>query len=141
MIADEFISKYPEFRDIAVGRDDFDSAIQNELDFSDEVITKVNFRKFRDKAVCLLTAHRLTLRFKVVMDKHGLNSVSLPGVVVSHSASAGGLSLSANVSEMVSSRQAFVADLSRTNYGLELLSLMDSVISPMVLVTSNEGET
>lgn len=121
---ESFLASYPEFAAVN------STAVENELNFQNSLVNADNFGNFRDRAVFLVTAHRLVLRHPI----SGVKSQSTPGVVTAQQAQTGGLSVQTTVSAMVSGDKAFRADMARTNYGLELLSLMDTVIAPGMMV-------
>ena len=91
--------------------------------------------------VYLRTAHYLALRFNIAegLAAAGVNSeMTETGAVSSMSASVGSLSITKANSALLSSDNAFEADLSRTRYGLEFLSLLEMVVAPAQVVISRD---
>jgi hypothetical protein len=127
---DSFLVRFPEFATVGGSAENASAIVTDELAFNDELVHKVEFGKFRDRALSLLTAHRLALRYQA--NESGMNPQNMPGIMSQQSGNVSGVSAMSTVSAMVSGDRAFTADMSRTNYGLEFLSLLDLVICPAI---------
>jgi hypothetical protein len=132
--SDTFLAAYPEFGNIGNSLLNVSSVITSELDFSVLLMNPKIGIDFRDRAISLLTAHRLAIRFKINLTSYGMKLIDKPGIITQQAAQTGGLNITATVSALVSGDNAYKADLSRTNYGLEFLSLIAVVVPPMGLV-------
>jgi hypothetical protein len=106
------------------------AAIEAELLKDNLYIHNTAWGDYRDIAVMLLVAHRLTLRFRI--DKDDVLPQNMPGALTSVNVSTSGQQIQTDTVGGPEDRN-FKADLVRTNYGREFLSLMDSVISPGML--------
>lgn len=121
----EFIEDYPEFEDVP------ERAISKRILRASQILDSKTFKHFFNDAVELLTAHWLCLRYNLssAMARNGINqSITNSGTVNSVSASSGSLSESYSHNSLMSSDDATTADWARTEYGLQLLSLIDMVI-------------
>src|ERR1035441_5203013 len=108
---------YPEFNSINPDPTAVTTVVGRFLTDADNFISDSAFGALRDKAVELLAAHRLALKFPVT----GVLNQNVPGVLNSQGASTSGLNIGVATSAMVTGDVAYRADYSRTNYGLELL--------------------
>jgi hypothetical protein len=124
----DFLADYPEFAGIDPATDTATAIVARYLDNADSYLSNSAFGTLRDQAVELLTAHRLAIRYKV--SSPTIRNPNVPGVLTSQSASGGGLSFGLAHSTAVTGDSAWRADLARTNYGLELLAMMESSIAP-----------
>jgi len=119
-----FIARFPEFGAIKVTAPvTVESVCQIALDDADAFLSNTAFGPLRDKAVCLVAAHRTALRYDV--SSGGVISQNTPGVATSLTADTGSLSQVTSVSAMVIGKDPFKADYARTSYGLEFLSMVD----------------
>jgi hypothetical protein len=126
-----FVQEYPEFASIP------GSAIANQitrltLQINQEVFTDELF----DIALSLLVAHRLSLRFNIScgVNSNGMRSpLTSVQTVNNRSASPDSLSESSVTSGLITGDNAFMADLARTEYGLEFLNLIQTQVSPVTL--------
>lgn len=123
-----FIARYPEFAAVIppTGTTVAD-IIGVHIADAEAYVSDSAFGALRDKAVCLVAAHRAALRHMTQLA--GMNGQNAPGVATSVSAEVGGMSVVNTVSQMVSSPQSIRADFARTNYGLEYLSLVDVCVA------------
>ena len=129
----EFIEDYPEFGSVP------EKAINKRILLASQVLSSGALKEFYNEAVELLTAHWLCLRYNISssMRDNGINpSLTNSGTVNSVSASSGSLSESYSHNSLMSSDDATTADWARTEYGLELLSLIDLVIPAGYVVYS-----
>jgi hypothetical protein len=120
-----FLAAYPEFDAITP------AVIDAEIVKDDKILNPTAWGDMRDTALMLVVAHRLTLRFR--MDKDNVLPQNMPGAVTSLDANNGGITVS---TEAISSPDSsnIEKDFSRTNYGVEYLTLLHSVIPPGMLV-------
>ena len=121
---------YPEFANVGT------PAVGIFLSDADAFTSDSAFGALRDKAVGLLTAHRLALKYPTT----GVLNQNVPGVLNSQNASTSGLSIGVAVSAMVTGDSPFYADYSRTNYGVELLNLIAAAVSPMVVTGTGNAD-
>jgi hypothetical protein len=131
----EFIALYPEFTSIS------SPAVSAILVRESTLLSETNWDKFWYHAICLMTAHRLALRFNIssAVSAAGMRSpLSSIQTVNNRSASPDSLSESSATSSLITGENAFNADLARTEYGLEFLSLMQTVISPVDVIVSSD---
>jgi hypothetical protein len=119
-----FLAAYPEFDTIAA------AVIDAELLKDNLYINDTAWGDYRDIALMLLIAHRLTLRFRI--DKDDVLPQNMPGALTSVNVTTSGQQIQTDSVGGPEDRN-FKADLQRTNYGREFLTLMDSVISPGML--------
>ncbi|HBG77258.1 MAG TPA: hypothetical protein DDW84_00200 [Phycisphaerales bacterium] len=127
-----FLTLYPEFALVGGTSQTAATIVAAEVAYQNSLMSDSAFGDFRDRALCLLVAHRLAVRFRITDTK--LNAVDAPGVLTQQSSNTNGVSATLTPSALVGSSNALKADLSRTVYGLEYLSLLDTVISPAMLV-------
>jgi hypothetical protein len=127
----EFLLDYPEFANIVNGVQTAADIVDWELKRSDRIVSRSTFGNQRYDALELLTAHRLGVRYKI--GTVGVQAQNRPGLMTSQSASTGGLNFSMAHSALITGDQAWRADLSRTNYGLQYLSLIDQSVPPMLM--------
>ena len=131
----DFIAAYPEFAGVPEAQG------KRQLGLGVKLWSPGVVGNFHDEMVYLWTAHYLALRFNIAdgLESSGVNpEMTGSGTVSSMSASVGSLSITNANSAMVSSDNAFEADMSRTRYGLEFLSLLDMVVGPGRVVISPE---
>ena len=129
----DFIAEYPELAGVA------QAVVERRLLATSNYLSEDVWGDFWLEAGFLFTAHKLALRFNISADVFtaGMRSAnSTIKTVTSQSASPDTLSESSVVSELVTSKDPFTADLARTNYGLEFLALMHTVVSPANVVVS-----
>lgn len=126
---------YPEFSNINPDPTAVTTVVGYFLTDADNFISDSAFGALRDKAVGLLAAHRLALKFPLT----GVTNQNIPGVINSQGASTSGLNISVATSALVTGDVAYRADYARTNYGLELLTLMDAAIAPARTVGVGDG--
>lgn len=120
-----------------------EGAAQRQLDASNLLMLPTNWGDRYSLACGLLTAHNLALRFTDQVTEgrrdQGMSMGFLdPGLIATHkSATVGGLSEGSSLAPFAMSKDPFIYGLSRTEYGLELLTLMQmwlpagfTVISP-----------
>jgi hypothetical protein len=120
----DFVTAFPEFAAI-------DSAAGGRLfALGVKLLNAGVLGEFYTDLLFLWVAHYLALRFNVggTADDLGMNDQSQVGITNSMSASTGSLSVSNSHNAMVTGDNAFEADMSRTNYGLEFLSLLSAVV-------------
>jgi hypothetical protein len=119
-----------------------ETAAQRQLDASNLMMLPTNWGDKYSLACGLLTAHNLALRFtdQVTQGRRdaGMNVSFLdPALIaVSKSAMVGGLSESSALAPFAQSTDPFTYGLSRTEYGLELLTLMQMWLAPGRIVLS-----
>ena len=126
-----FLGLYPEFTAINADSAVTTAIVQNSLDYADAFLSDTAFGTLRNHAAGLLVAHRLCIRYSPTIG--ALQAQAKPGIENSQNVGPGAVSFGVAHSRLVESENAWQADLSRTNYGLELLSLMDSSIAPMAI--------
>ena len=112
----QFWTDYPEFTGIDP---------TNEIARADAILSLSAFGTLRDDSIELLVAHRLCIRNPA---NGALQRHMTPGIENSQNVSPGGVSIGVAHSRLVESERAWQADLSRTDYGLELLGRMDMTI-------------
>jgi len=124
-----FLAEFPEFANVAP------TAVDRRLAQSAIALNPGRLGMWYDDLCFLWSAHYLYLRFDIGsgLDTNGLNEQENQGVTTSQSASTNGLASSTSVSALVSSDNAINADFSRTQYGLEFLSLLRQALPPAML--------
>jgi len=143
----QFIEHYPEFSAtlpefvpigsvwIVIPK----APVEHQLTKGNITLSRQEWDRYWSFAVELWTAHYLALRFNIQPNLTALNLRNINTVIgVAQSMSAGNTSLSESRTNpaMLNSENPFYADFARTEYGLEFLSLMQSVISPAGIVLS-----
>jgi hypothetical protein len=128
-----FIDEYPEFYGLP------STAVGRLLTVASSMLSETTWGDFWSHACSLLVAHRLCLRFNIsaAIKSSGMNSpLASIQTVNNRSASPDSLSESSVTSALITGEDPFTADLARTEYGLEFISLMRMVISPCDIVNS-----
>ena len=127
--SDTFLAEYPEFSGVA------GSAVERRVAQALATISESRLGVYYEDAVYLWCAHYLYLRFDVgeAMDANQIIEQENQGVTTSQGASTSGLTSSTSVSALTASDNPVEADLARTNYGLQYLSLLRQTLSPMAL--------
>lgn len=125
-----FLETYPEFGRLEP------NIVQMQGDTS---IAYLNYRAFGRMyalAVALLTAHRLATTYDILdeLDANGKTNLVDTSVGTSNSASTSSLSEGSTPLGLVTGDDPFNADLARTGYGLQLLVLIKTWISPGEIV-------
>jgi hypothetical protein len=128
LTAADFLADYPEFGAVNADPTVASTIVTRFLALADAFLSDGAFGTLRDHALGLYTAHRLAVRFKTTLA--GLQPQGSPGTVTSQNASTSGLAVTRQPPAAAGSEQAWKADLSRTNYGLEYLALLDACIGP-----------
>lgn len=129
----EFTATFPEFAGVP------QTAAGFRLDLSARLLSEASLGKWWKYAVFLLTAHYLALRFDLSdqMMEAGVNpGLGSSGAVTEVSASTGGLSQKMAGNALATGGDPLGADLARTSYGLEYLSLLERVVGPGGVVVS-----
>lgn len=132
-----FIKWFPEFASVNQG------AVEFELEWSNDLLPvkvwKCNWRR----ASALFTAHRLYLRFLIVdqaAEEAGVRpGAAMVGAGSSMSVSTTSMSESKTASVLMNSASPTEADLGRSEYGLQLLALIDAVIPVSKVVYSPDA--
>lgn len=129
-----FVEWFPEFAGLS------ESAVQFALDFGNAWLKAGIWGDLYQRAVALLTAHSLFLRYDIsgeVSDLGMRSAMSTVSAVTSKSASTTGLSEGNATNALQTGDNPLLLDLSRTEYGLLFLSLLytfipacDTVFSP-----------
>lgn len=115
-----FFGAFPEFETIRAG------AVEYQIALSADLTPEHAWGKFTDRAIYLLAAHSLSLRYDLAEGRElaGVSEQSgSVGVAQSGSASTSGLSQTNALSALVTGDDPFKADLARTPFGLDYLSL------------------
>ena len=134
----QFIKSYPEFVRHKGGNPPR-SAVESQLAKGNITLSRGAWGEYWPFAVELWTAHYLALRFNIQpnLAKRGLRELdTVAGAATSQSAGSSNLSETRTVPAMLNSKNPFYADMARTEYGLEFLSLMHWVIIPAGIVLS-----
>jgi hypothetical protein len=126
-----FLERAPEFLTINPDPTQAAAICQQELDDADDMLSDTAFGKARNLALALVAAHRLAIRYKITVP--GMRNPATPGVLAGQGATTGGLNQQLAHSALVESAQAWRADYSRTNYGLQYLGLLDRTITPAMI--------
>ena len=127
-----FLAEFPEFTAVNTRAA---TAVAAQITNADGFLSDNAFGDLRDHAVNLLVAHRLRLRFETDEEL----PQDSPALVTSQSQDTGGMTEGMTPAPQVTSQSAFEADLARTNYGMELLSLIKTSVAPGYLVVSDES--
>ena len=127
---------YPEFDAINANPAQVTVIVGIFLADADAFTSDCAFGTLRDKAVGLLTAHRLALKFPLT----GVINQNIPGVINSQGASTSGLNIGVATSGMVTGDVPYRADYARTNYGLELLTLIDAAVAPAAVAGQGNAD-
>lgn len=118
-----FVKLFPEFSNLP------QEVVANVGTLSSCSLNLSELGKRYNYAVALLTCHRLFLRFENTTysaDEFSLSSQST-SETTSMSASTSSLSESKTINGLVSSQNPTISDLARTNYGLELLGIINTL--------------
>lgn len=129
----DFIDIFPEFSGVS------QNAIERQIRISTGLLNKDALGEFYQDCIGLLSAHYLCLRYNISseMSKNGINqSMMNSGLINSVSASSGSLSESYSHNSLISGDDPTTADWSRTEYGLQLLSIIGMQIDPCSVVYS-----
>ena len=121
----EFIQAFPEFANLA------EPTVKFRLDFSNAWLSPGVWGKLWNHACGLVTAHYLFLRYNVtegLAESGVMSPTSAIGVATNISANTSGLSQGMTVSGLVSSDNPVDADFARTEYGLEFLNLLYTMV-------------
>ena len=123
-----FLSKYPEFSGVDP------EAIQDQLDFATLSLSQGRLGAWYERLAYLWSAHYLYLRFDIsaLISDVGILEQENQGVTNSQSANTNGLSVTTTPTALVSGNNPLHADLARTNYGLQYLSILRQILSPIV---------
>lgn len=118
-----FVKFFPEFSSLP------NDVIAQVGNFSSCSLNLSTLGKCYNYAVALLTCHRLYLRFENTASSSEELSFAAQSTseTTSMSASTSSLSESKTLNGLVSSQNPTISDLARTNYGLELLGLINSL--------------
>ncbi len=129
---DDFLASYPEFADVPV------SAIERQLKAACLMLSPCAWGKWLPLATELWVAHYLALSFDISgkQTELGMRSAYGVGVGNSMSASTSSLSISSTTPAFLTGDDPILADMGRTTYGLEWLSLLYTVIPPGMIVHS-----
>lgn len=120
-----FVDVFPEFLGIPEARVTF------ALDVSFDFFVEGLWGKHYQRACFLLTAHMLSLRYDVseALQANGMRSpFATINIVTSKSTTTTGLSEGNATNAMQTSDNPILFDLSRTEYGLQLLALLYTVV-------------
>lgn len=120
----DFIAAYPEFGTVA------QSAVETTLDLSSALWGESQLRKFYSSIVYLYAAHRLVLRYNLgpKMMAAGYRNPLEVGTSNNQSASNTSLAQGFVNSAMLTGENPWLADLARTVYGMELLSILYMIV-------------
>lgn len=128
-VVDRFKNSYIEFSSVA------DDTVLTYGTYSVSLLNRHNWGRFWQQAVALLTAHQLAKTQMIDYDQSGMTDQSSSGVVTSKSASTSSLSESNSVSALLTGDDPLAADLAQTQYGLQLLSLINLIMPIADLVS------
>lgn len=129
---EQFIEDFPEFSQVPAG------AVNRQLAMSN-TLSRSAWGRWWTFAVELFTAHYLAVRFKITsaINENGLNNpYDAANVTTNKSANTNGISEGNAPSQLLTGENPITADLARTEYGLEYLSLMNMVVAPGNIVYS-----
>lgn len=120
---DDFRNAFPEFAAVP------DSAVTGALETAQLLWSERRLGKFWSRVVMLSVAHRLAVRYNIAegLKTEGMKGVDA-GITSSQSASTSSLSITNANNALITGNDPFLADLGRTNYGLELLSLLELIM-------------
>jgi hypothetical protein len=123
-----FIDSYPEFAGIDTG------VVTDQINAATTFLNPGKFGTQYQRMCFLWVAHYLYIRFDLgaAIDTNGLNTQDNQGVITSQSASTGGLTASFTATAMLASDNALKADFSRTTYGLQYMSYLRQMFSPII---------
>lgn len=130
-----FIEWFPEFSGLP------SPPVKFRLELSNDFLDPCVWSKFYQRASALLTAHYLSLRYDISdgLQENGIKAPSSSvGFVNQKTANTNGLSEGSVTNAMVTGDDPFLADLSRTGYGLEFLSLLELWIPAGMVVYSKD---
>ena len=125
----KFVEIFPEFGELT------NATMERYGDTAIALLNSGEFGQFYQLAVGLLTAHRLALTFDLSAgyESAGKKDQTSTEVGTNVSASSSSLSTGSTPLSLVTGDDPFAADLARTKYGLELLALIRTLISPVTL--------
>ena len=129
----QFVDWFPEFEELP------QNAVERQIDLSTTTLEPSVWGKWYEHAVCLFTAHYLAVRFNITnaLFKHNIRSATNSiGTTNNRSATTSGITEGVALSGLVTSTNPIDADFARTSYGLEYLSLLNTVIPPGAVVYS-----
>lgn len=130
-MVDRFWQSYGEFRGVPM------DSVLTWGTYSVSLLNMGNWGRFYQQAVALLTAHQLAKVYQVDYDSGNMRDQGTSGIVTSKSANTSGMSESNSVSALLTGDDAFTADLAQTQYGLQLLALIE-VLMPIASLVSGE---
>lgn len=131
-----FLEWFPEFEQVPQSAGTF------RLDLSNTLLDAAVWGKFYQRASALFTAHYLWMRYNVSagITANGLRSPSSTiGVTTNKSANTSGLSEGSAYSGLITSDNPILADLARSEYGLEFLNLLYTWIPACGIVWSPDA--
>lgn len=135
-----FLATYPEFNDVpgayGLSTDTMNAVVQAAIGYADGYLSDSAFGVVRDYALGLFVAHRLCIRYSPLTGS--LQTHAKPGVEASQGVSPSGLNITVAHSALVTGTGTQKADLARTDYGLEYLSLIEAGVAP-IGVTGTAG--
>lgn len=135
----QFLALYPEFNAISTNSVTLTAIVQTALDAADAIVSDTQWSTTRRTYIVdLVAAHRLTVRYAPTVDS--LNGYLHPGLQANQNISPTGLVLNVAHNSMVTGDQAFRADYSRTEYGLEFLGIVDT-LAPASSTAAAEATT
>lgn len=125
----KFVEFFPEFAELK------NAVMETYGDVAIALLRQSAFGTFWQYAVGLLTAHRLAESFDLSdgYAEAGKSDQSSTEVGTNVSASSSSLSTGSTPLSLATGDDAFAADLARTKYGLELLALIRTLVSPVTL--------
>lgn len=129
-----FVTYFKEFAQVDA------LALQLEGDTSVSMLSLCAFGRMYGLAVSLMTAHRLALYYDLsdVYESEGLQDQSTTEIGTNLSASTSSLSEGATPLGLINGDDPFTVDLAKTRYGLRLLALIATWISPVDIVTGTQ---
>lgn len=116
-----FLEWFPEFSGVPTSMGEF------RLELSNDFLQPSVWGKLYQRACALLTAHYLYMRYNVsdAVAENGMRSpASTIGFTTNKSANTSGLSEGSVTNAMITSDNPILADLARSEYGLEFLNLL-----------------
>ena len=131
-----FLEWFPEFSDVPTNVGEF------RLSLSNDFLQSSVWGKLYQQASALLTAHYLFLKYNISegLTENGMRSpASTIGITTNKSANTSGLSEGSVTNSMITSDNPIVADLARTEYGLEFLNLLYTWIPACDIVFSPDA--
>ena len=128
-----FIAVFPEFAEIE------STSVIFVGDFAYDFLSKHAWGKWHERAVCLLTAHKLALKYDINATASSLGMNNPNGaqtIQLTRKAAVDSLSESGMASSLAKSDSPWIYDLSRTNYGIDLLELIELLMPASIVVYS-----